>query len=122
MIFKDCFPHSKLLLRCQSTLPGTGCLSKKDDAAFSPEGVKEQLLLWAGLGNVSHLVLQVMEGVAQSGRGGNPSLENIPKPPVLSLPPVWKFLPMTQCSGMLHKHTQSSGYRDTVALYIPPRI
>lgn len=36
---------------------------------------------------MSHLVLQVMEGVAQSGRGGNPSLENIPKSPVLSLPP-----------------------------------
>lgn len=76
---------------------------------------------------MSHLVLQVMEGVAQSGRGGNPSLENIPKPPVLSLPPsvevsandtvLWNaFLPSPA------KHTQSSGYRDIAVLHIPPRI
>lgn len=38
------------------------------------------------------LVQWEMQAVAQSGRGGNPSLENIPKSPVLFLPPVWMFV------------------------------
>lgn len=86
----------------------------------------EWFLPRAEVGNLYHLVPQEMEGVAQWGRGGNPSLENIPKPPVLFLPPLWKFLPMIQSSGMPpptnHTHTQSSVYRGTVVLCIPPRI
>lgn len=64
----------------------------------------EWFLPRAEVGNLYHLVPQEMEGVAQWGRGGNPSLENIPKPPVLFLPPLWKFLPMIQSSGMPPRH------------------
>lgn len=90
-------------------------MSKKD--VFS----REWFQLWAGR-NLCYLIIPFeMEGAAHSGQGVNTSLENIPKPLVLFLAPVWKFLTNDTVLWNALLPPSSSGYRGVAVLCIPPR-